>query len=160
MGAITRVAVAVNFADYSAELMEYVGDIAERNSAELLAINVIDKRQIEHLRTVCEDEDLKSLTIGASFSVENYVEDETKSRMKRIEDLFHKTVPAKVDTRAIIRMGIPFEQILKVVEEENIDMVVINSRGRSTFQDFMYGTASEKIFRHCPVPVLSLNLDK
>ncbi|SDP44901.1 universal stress protein [Desulforhopalus singaporensis] len=160
MGTITRVAVTVNFADYSAELMEYGGKIAERNSAELLAVNVIDKRKIEHLRAVCQDEELKFLTMGTSFSVDNYIEDEAKDRMKRIEDLFRKVVPARVGTRAIIRIGIPFEQVLKVVDEEKVDLVVINSRGRSSFQDYMYGTTAEKIFRHCPVPVLSLNLVK
>jgi hypothetical protein len=48
--------------------------------------------------------------------------------------------------------------VYSLVDEEEADLVVISSKGRTNFQDYMFGTTSEKIFRHCPVSVLSLNL--
>jgi PAS domain S-box-containing protein len=48
--------------------------------------------------------------------------------------------------------------IIRIVEEEDADLLVINSKGRTNFQDYMYGATSEKIFGHCPVSILSLNL--
>jgi nucleotide-binding universal stress UspA family protein len=67
-------------------------------------------------------------------------------------------VDKQIPTRIIIRGGVPFEEILKITEEVDADLIIINSRGRTNFQDYMYGTTSEKIFGHSPISILSLNL--
>lgn len=79
-------------------------------------------------------------------------------RTVNIDDLFRQYVVKKVAIRTIIRSDVPFEEILQVVTDEEADLVVISSKGRTNFQDYMFGTTSGKIFRHCPVSLLSLNL--
>jgi nucleotide-binding universal stress UspA family protein len=49
-------------------------------------------------------------------------------------------------------VGDPANEILKLVEKERADLVVIASRGRKGHFDF--GSAAEKIVRHSPAPVL------
>jgi nucleotide-binding universal stress UspA family protein len=58
----------------------------------------------------------------------------------------------------IIKDGVPFEEILKVVDNEEAGLLVMNSRGRTNLADYLFGTTAEKTFRHCPVPVLTINL--
>ena len=92
------------------------------------------------------------------FSLDKFILDETRTRTKNLQDLLEKWVPKQIQTRIIIRSGVPFEEILKVVDEEDADLIVVNSKGRTNFQDYMYGTTSEKIFAHSPVSILSLNM--
>jgi nucleotide-binding universal stress UspA family protein len=49
-------------------------------------------------------------------------------------------------------VGDPASEILKLVEKERADLVVIASRGRKSHFDF--GSVAEKIVRHSPAPVL------
>ena len=56
----------------------------------------------------------------------------------------------KIDT------GVPFECILQAIETEGIDLVVMANKGRSNIARVLFGTAAEKVFRHSPVPVVSV----
>ncbi len=93
-------------------------------------------------------------------SLEKFINDETRKRTVNLGDLINDLVSKQVPTRTIIRRGIPFEEIIKVVHDENADLLVISSKGRTNFENYMFGTTAEKLFRHCPVSILSLNLRK
>jgi len=154
MKEIQKVIVGIDFSVYSARVLEYAAVVAERNTAEIVAVSVINKRQIDHIKDICQEDKPTSLTL------EKFLGDETRRRMTDMEELFGRLVPKSVPVRTVVRTGVPFEQLLKVVDEEQADLVVISSKGRTNFHDYMFGTTSEKVFRHCPVPVLSLNLRK
>ena len=152
MKTLERIVAAIDFSLYSSKILEYAADVAGRNSAELIAVNVINKRLFESIQKEYEDDHL------CVFSLDKFILDETRSRTDELNGLINKWVPKEVATRIVIRGGVPFEEILRVVDEEQADLLVINSKGRTNFQDYMYGTTSEKIFSHSPVSILSLNL--
>ena len=149
---IHKIIVGIDFSIYSARIIQYAAGIAERNQAELIAVSVINKRQIDYIKEICKHQDPGTITL------EKFINDETRRRTVNIEELVRQWVPKNVATRTIIRSGVPFEEILQAVDDEDADLVVISSKGRTNFKDYMFGTTSEKIFRHCPVSLLSLNL--
>jgi nucleotide-binding universal stress UspA family protein len=62
----------------------------------------------------------------------------------------------KDSVRIDIRTGVPFEEILNFVEEEEVDLLVMGPKGRTNLPGFLFGSSAEKLFRHSPVPVLSV----
>jgi len=154
MKAIKRIVVCIDFSVYSSEILEYAAGVAERNSAEIVAVNVINKRQIESIKEAINNEQLRTRLLS------DFINDQTEKRIKNMDDLFNQWVPKQVSTKIIIKSGVPFEEILRVVDGENADLLVISSKGRTNFEDYMFGTTAEKVFRHCPVPILSLNVKK
>lgn len=51
-------------------------------------------------------------------------------------------------------LGDPAREILKLIESEKIDMVVMASRGQKGQFDF--GSVAEKVVKHAPVPVVTI----
>lgn len=149
---IKRIVVGIDFSSYSSRVLEYAAKSAERMSSEIIAVNVINKRQIEDTLTVIHDEEMSQQIM------ESYVTDETEKRKIKMNALIKKFVPKGVSYRTLITSGVPFEEILKVIDDEGADLLIVSSRGRTNFQDYMFGTTAEKVFRYCPVSVLSLNL--
>ena len=152
MNNIKRIVVGVDFSAYSPRILKYAAESAERMSAEIVAVNVINQRRIKDTITVIHDEKVRKQIM------ESYVTDETEKRKIKMNSLINSLVPKEVSYRTIIRTGIPFEEILKVVDDEDANFLIISSRGRTNFQDYMFGTTAEKLFRYSPVSVLSLNL--
>ncbi len=152
MNNIKRIVVGVDFSVYSPRVLKYAAESAERMSAEIVAVNVINQRRIRDTITVLRDEKVRKQIM------ESYVNDETEKRKIKMNSLINSWVPKDVSYRKIIKTGMPFEEILKVVDDEDATLLIISSRGRTNFQDYMFGTTAEKLFRYSPVSVLSLNL--
>jgi nucleotide-binding universal stress UspA family protein len=53
-----------------------------------------------------------------------------------------------------IETGIPFREILRVADEENVSVIVVGSHGKSNLADMFLGSVSEKIIRSSKKPVL------
>jgi hypothetical protein len=58
--------------------------------------------------------------------------------------------------KSIFRVGHPLEELLRVVEEEKIDLVVRGSKGRSDHPRLLVGSVAQRMFRYSPVSVLIL----
>ena len=59
-----------------------------------------------------------------------------------------------VKISSIIREGSPANVILDVAVEEDIDLIVIGSSGKSGFDRFILGSVSDKVVNAAKCPVL------
>lgn len=55
-----------------------------------------------------------------------------------------------------VELGIPFRAILETIEAEDVDLVVMGNKGHGNVIETLFGSTAEKVFRHSPVPVLSI----
>ena len=63
---------------------------------------------------------------------------------------------SKVPHRFIIKKGVPFKELIAVAKEEQAEMVVMGTKGRSNISGLLTGSQADKMFRHCPVPLISI----
>lgn len=59
-----------------------------------------------------------------------------------------------VSVKTIIRDGIASEEILKVAQEEGVDLIVTGYNGKSFMQRLFTGSLSKEMEKNAPVPVL------
>lgn len=62
----------------------------------------------------------------------------------------------KKEYRKIIKIGAPEDEILKVADYENIDLIIMATHGRSGISHLFLGSVTEKIIRHAKVPVITV----
>jgi nucleotide-binding universal stress UspA family protein len=59
-----------------------------------------------------------------------------------------------INVRTIIREGIPADEILKVAEEQNVDLVIVGDNGKKGLLRLITGCVSKEVEKHATVPVL------
>ncbi|MFC7059270.1 universal stress protein [Halovenus salina] len=58
-----------------------------------------------------------------------------------------------------IREGKPAEEIIAYVEETNVDLVTMATRG-DDYTENMLGSTAQEVVTNCPKPVLTVNVDE
>lgn len=66
----------------------------------------------------------------------------------------------KTKAKTVSRSGREDEEILKFAREENIDIIVIGTHGRTGIEYLFLGSVAEKIVRHSPIPVFIIPCKK
>jgi universal stress protein A len=61
-----------------------------------------------------------------------------------------------VEIEEKVEMGDPDKNIVKLAEQEESDLIVISTHGRSGLSHVLIGSVTEKVVRHAPCPVLSI----
>lgn len=80
-----------------------------------------------------------------------------KTNQEIINGMVQKLQLSNINAKPITKMGDPADMICQVAEDENIDLIVITSRGLSTVKRFIsgqLGSVSTKVVNHAPCPVL------
>jgi nucleotide-binding universal stress UspA family protein len=52
--------------------------------------------------------------------------------------------------------GVPYERILELAEERKIDIIILNTHGKSGLERALLGSTAERVVRGAHVPVFSV----
>ena len=119
--------------------------------SNLTIVNVINQRDVDAL--------MRGEMENASFSTEKFVKDSKKDRLEQINQIIKKISAKHIPIKVKIKIGIPFREIVQTAKDNGVDLVVMGRKGRGNLAGILFGTTAEKMFRHCPVPLLSLRKD-
>lgn len=143
-----KVMAAVDLSDFSAETIRYSLWLADKLSAELILINVINQRDLDMVR--------RAMIGYEAFSFPNYLEEQIKDRRTRINDMLAVAEKGDQNCRVIIKEGIPYYEILEVIKTEQPNMLVLSTKGRSNLADVVVGSTARKMFRRSPIPLVTI----
>ncbi|MEE1117454.1 universal stress protein [Methanosphaera sp.] len=125
--------------------IQHALQIASDEGAEVIVLHVVDNK---HLSNIHEDEIGQTNFDEYTDKVLNHFE----QVIKELED--KKDEKFRVKIRKLALQGRPCDVIIKVCNDENIDMIVMSNSGKNKVDRFLLGSVTEKIIREAPVPVL------
>ena len=59
-----------------------------------------------------------------------------------------------VSFETVTKSGKEAEEILEFAKEEQVDLIVMGTHGRTGMGHVFFGSVAEKVIRHSPIPVL------
>lgn len=82
-------------------------------------------------------------------------------RMKKEAEEAVKKMEAKFDSdlnvKSIVKTGFPAETIIKVAEDEGVELIVISASGKSGLQRFVIGSVAEEVLKKAEIDVLLIH---
>ena len=83
--------------------------------------------------------------------------DELKAKAKKMLDEYKiQAAENKVQIEIMVTQGDPAQVIIDLAKTKRHDLIIMGTRGRSTFQELLIGSVSQKVMHHaiCPVMVV------
>ena len=141
---INKVLVPIDFSDYSKSALRYAVNFAKSFDAEIILIYVVEP--------VIYPPDFSMGQI-AMPSINTEWDDRAKDELQK---LAKSEIIGAVKVKTIIKTGKPFVEIIETAKEENVDLIIIATHGRSGVEHILFGSTAEKVVRKAPCPVLTL----
>lgn len=147
MADIKKILAPLAFSSYSKEIFEYAVQVAAQWDADIVVASIINERDVSAVRRVAD--------MGYEVDGEHYVGGIKKERREALDQMIEVcgVDPGRVE--AIIRVGNPVDELLKIIAGEGIDLVVMGLKGRTNLEHAFVGSVAEKLFRRSPVTVVS-----
>ncbi len=145
-----KILACVDFSNYALMVLEYAVELAKDPATQIIIYNVINQKDVHMVEMV-------NAYATNTILTEDFISNAKKEREVAIRELIRTHFFEKKSSISFkVDVGFPSEQILKMVGTDSIDLVVMANKGRGNISRVLFGSAAEKVFRHCPVPVVSV----
>lgn len=151
---IKKVLCSVDFSEFSHATAAEAFILAACHGANLLLLNVVNEKAYEELERLGGR--VQALN-GLADNAINAMEEERAEKMRSLlaELKAHEIPFEKVPHSSRIAVGVPYERILEIAEEESADLIVMGAKGRSSLaRALRFGSTAEKIFRRAACKVM------
>ena len=152
MEEIKKIMVALGFSEYAEGIFNYADMLAAKLGAELIVANIINSRDVEAVAAITN--------MGYDVDPERYIKELKEERRGAFEAIAKSASLPKDSIKLILQVGNPIDELLKIILDENVDLVVMGVKGRTDLEHILIGSVAEKLFRRSPVTVISYRDEK
>jgi len=142
---LERVLVPIDFSKFSKHALRYGCAFADEFHAELHLLHVL-----QDLIHVVPD-------VGTGLPAPDvYFREVHENAEKALAELPGDLWSGGKEVVRALRTGTPFLEIVRYAKEEQIDLIVLGTHGRSALVHLLLGSVAEKVVRKAPCPVLTV----
>lgn len=148
---IEKILVPIDGSEPSMKALDYALDLAEALAAEVVLLSVIPP---VILPIIPEEEGITPIVTPRQVDryaqklreiFENVLNEGLKRARSRKPNL-------KISTRLV--EGHPGDNIVRIADDEEFDLIVMGSRGLSGLREFFLGSVTRRVADHCKCPIL------
>jgi nucleotide-binding universal stress UspA family protein len=132
---LNRILFCTDFSENSERALSYAISVTDEYDAELILLHVLER------------------SAGPA---------KTKAAIATARDRLDKLIPPgkrkTLKMKSAVRSGKPYEQIIQLATEAQIDMVVMGVRGRGAMDQAVFGSTTYRTLQLGPCPVLAVHI--
>lgn len=137
-----RICAAIDFSEASRDALDTAADLARASGAELT---------LAHVREVPLRAGTDMLVPPAGFAL--LAAEELDAALAQWRKHAERLVGRPVRAR-LLPVGEPAHELVRLARDEDADLVVLGTHGRSGVTRLVLGSVAERVLRHAPCPVL------
>jgi nucleotide-binding universal stress UspA family protein len=149
---LSKILVAIDGSDQSIKAAEYAIDIAKRYSAQLIALTVLDISKVRYS---------SSAIVAPPMHALNELERMREEAQQWLEKIGELIEQKKDNNNISIQLTSLIEEsmlipgaIIDYAENQNVDLIVIGTRGRSGFKKLLLGSVASTVVTYATCLVL------
>jgi universal stress protein A len=144
---LKKILVPTDFSENSNKALRYAARLAQLNNSSLILFHAFELpelvRSLPHDFSYESNEVLKKLFEAAR--------EQTEEKLVAISRSIQGT-QIRIETSQ--RLGTPYEEIVNVAREWEVDLIVIATHGYTGVKHFLLGSTAERVINVSPCPVL------
>ena len=134
-----KILVPTDGSDFAKKAQQHALFLSKACGAEILAVSVTENNFVNGLPL--EDE---------VYQLNQILKEQSKENLKEFDRLNDEDI----NITHVIREGSPAKVILEVAGEEDVDLIVMGSSGKSGFDRFIMGSVADKVVNSAKCAVL------
>ncbi len=132
---LQRILFATDFSQHADHALGYALSLAQEYGAELTLLHVLEEIPLSW--------DLSAVSADV---------------VQRLEKSLTPDVRAKCDIKSRLRVGRPYQEIVRAALENRVDLAVLGVRGRNALDLALFGSTTHRVIQQAPCPVLAVNI--
>ena len=182
MSRIRRILHPTDFSPASSAAFRRALELARANRAELVLVHVLPATPLDVEKVFAWEErkaEIRSLQAEHQLGIPRADDEDSPSAKRVFEGPFTQEVldefspegrawakmvdawagrayNAGAKVRPILRVGIPYQEILAAARESTADLVVLATHGRGEIPRLLVGSVADRVIRMAPCPVFTL----
>ncbi|RKS99136.1 universal stress protein [Flavobacterium sp. 123] len=141
-----RILVPTDFSTYAENALKAAAQIAKKNNSELFLLHMLE------LPSQMSD----TITEGNSIPEVMFFIEKAREMLESIKE---RPYLNGIIVNESVLFESAFKGIIEFSKKNDIDLIIMGSRGLSGFEEILIGSNTEKVVRHSEIPVLVIKKD-
>ncbi len=150
-----KILVPTDFSEQAGYALDFAYQIALKSTAEIILINVVDYPGLSSVwgggMNVIGGAEPPLDNLDESFinNLLNRSKDEIRAMAQRLD-------PGSVKIKQVVEVGNPYFVITEKIEQENVNLVIMGTKGATGLEEVLIGSNTERVVRHAKCPVITI----
>jgi universal stress protein A len=144
---LKTILVPTDFSENSKKALIYAVRLAQRNDSNVILFHAFELPELvrqSRQNFYCESNQVRW----------NLFDDATRRSEERLVALSRDVQGSNVKIESSHCLGAPYEEIVRVARERDVDLIVIATHGYTGLKHFVLGSTTERLVTVSPCPVL------
>lgn len=140
----THILLAVDFSDHTDAIAERARDLADKYEAKISLLHVVDNLPIV--------DTVNGPIIPYEIDLTEQLMESAKLRLEKLAERFN--IP---ENNRFLELGSPKIEIVRIAEENSVDLIVVGSHGRHGLA-LLLGSTANGVLHHAKCDVLAVRI--
>lgn len=145
---IKKILFPVDLTENSSKILPYVLSISEKYNSLVYLLHVV------------QDLNKWGKLYVPHPSMDIFQKEANEAAEKAMDTVCENQLQSCSNFQKKVVSGDAADEILKVLESEDIDLLIMGTHGRKGLEHVIFGSVAEKVVKKSAVPVLTINPDK